>query len=366
MAEERPLRVLVVDDSFIFKRAAAKSLKDLPGVEVAGTASDGKEALSKIPSLSPDLLVLDLEMPVMGGIAVLEEIKKKFPEVGTLLLSSKTERGSAETIRAMELGAFDFVPKPEAESFEKGVEAVRKALAPKILAYRNHLESKAGGNRPEREGRAASSSLPQKRPSCDGSFDPAVLAVGASTGGPPALSKVIPALPPDFPMPVFVVQHMPGGFTRSLAEDLDKKGPLQVMEAEDGMEPERGKVYVAPGGKQMKVVLFGNKKMIRITDDPPENACKPSVDYLFRSLADLYKGRVLAVVLTGMGRDGAKGAVALKSRGACVLVQDEETCLVYGMPKAVVEAGAADKTLALEAISRAILKICGLEAKAGR
>ena len=159
---------------------------------------------------------------------------------------------------------------------------------------------------------------------------------------------------------------MPGGFTRSLANDLDKRSPLHVLEAEDGMEPRAGEVYIAPGGTQMKVGLLDTRKVIRITDDPPENACKPSVDYLFRSLAEVYRGRVLAVVLTGMGRDGAKGAAVLKAKGACVIAQDEETCLVYGMPKAVVEEGAADKVLPLERIPGAIAKASGIEAGTGR
>ncbi len=367
MGGERPLKVLVVDDSFIFKRAVAKSLKEIPGVEVAGSASDGKEAIAQTEALSPDLLVLDLEMPVMGGLEVLRALKENFPGVGAILLSSKTRKGSEETLRAMELGAFDFVPKPEAESFDQGVTAVRKALAPKIRAFQNYLESKRARNRPGGKESGSLSPSPGKKPSCGPDFTPQVLGVGSSTGGPPALGKVIPALPESFPFPVFVVQHMPGGFTRSLAEDLDKRSPLRVMEAEDGMEPRAGEVYIAPGGTQMKIgILETRRKVIRITDDPPENACKPSVDYLFRSLAEVYRGRVLAVVLTGMGRDGAKGAAALKAKGACVIAQDEETCLVYGMPKAVVEEGAADKVLPLEKISTAIAKVSGVEAVTGK
>ncbi len=366
MAEEHPLKVLVVDDSFIFKRAVAKALREIPGVEVVGTASDGKEALGSIDSLSPDLLVLDLEMPVMGGLEVLQAMKERFPRVGALLLSSKTEKGSAETIRAMELGAFDFTPKPDAKSFDQGVVSLKKALAPKIRAFQSTLQRV---ERKKKEGEGPYSSPTHGagalRP-CEGPFHPKVLAIGTSTGGPPALGRVIPCLPGDYPLPVLVVQHMPAGFTRSLALDLDKKSPLEVLEAEEGMEIRRGRVYIAPGGKQMKVGVLGEKKILRITDDPPENACKPSVDYLFRSLAEVYPGKVLAAVLTGMGRDGAKGALALKAKGACVMVQDEETCLVYGMPKAVVEAGAADKVLPLEEIPGEIVNVTGVILEPGR
>ena len=365
------LRVLVVDDTIVYRKAISDIIEEIPGVELVGVAHNGKIALAKIKSLQPDLLTLDIEMPQMNGIEVLAELKKHHPNVGAVMLSTLTNEGSFMTMKALELGAFDFILKPQATSLAEGKKEIRAALEPVLKAYKI---SKAGsslvGKKSSTSGFMAkpvgsTRPLPQARPlrplgpgrtTTIGKSE--IVTIGISTGGPNALNQMMPKLPGNLGVPILIVQHMPPVFTHSLAASLDKKCALTVKEAENGENILPNVAYIAPGGKQMKLVAGtdGQHRRIKITDDPPENSCKPSVDYLFRSVGDYYLGRTTAVIMTGMGSDGTKGLAILKNKSAYIIGQDEESCVVYGMPKAPAELGYLDTVVPLHKIADEIIK----------
>jgi two-component system chemotaxis response regulator CheB len=357
------IRVLVVDDTILYRKAVSDILEEMDGVEVVATANNGKIALSKIESLHPDLVTLDVEMPEVNGIEVLAEVKARHPEVGVVMLSALTRKGSDLTMRALELGAFDFVTKPETGGIEESRAAVRKDLAPIVKAFfryrdvsgRLKIKAKAPAT-------AEASSICDARCQVQrmrelGPRQPSeVVAIGVSTGGPKALAEMLPGLGPGLSVPVLIVQHMPPLFTQSLARSLDAKCPFTVKEAVNGEMVVPGTVYIAPGGKQMKVVLGSDatRKIIRVTDDAPENNCKPSADYLFRSVAHHYLGRATGVIMTGMGRDGATGLKLMKRNGSVIIAQDEATSVVFGMPKEAISEGTADIVAPLDGIAREI------------
>ena len=356
------LKVLVVDDTIFYRKIVSDVLSKIPDVEVVGTASNGQIALSRIKSLKPDLITLDVEMPVLDGLGVLEAIKKEGLEVGVIMVSTLTTRGSKITMKALELGAFDFVTKTDRDDPEENFKALHLALLPRVRAYARRLEFRKSlreGKLPSKlKSRLAAISddatrksfLAKRRAKSD------IVAVGISTGGPNALIKVLPALPDNLGVPIVLVQHMPPTFTKSLAESLNQKCSLRVKEGEDGEVLEPNTVYIAPGGKQMKVATgVGGKKVVRITNDPPENNCKPAADYLFRSVAKEYRNRATGVIMTGMGQDGTLGLKVMKSFGAVVIAQDAESCVVYGMPKAAVEAGVVDIVAPLDKIAQEIV-----------
>ena len=356
------LKVLVVDDTILYRKIVSDVLSKFPDVEVVGTASNGQIALSKIKSLKPDLITLDVEMPVLDGLGVLEAIKKEGLEVGVIMVSTLTTRGSKITMKALELGAFDFVTKTDRDDPEENFKALHLALLPRVRAYARRLEFRKSlreGKLPSKlKSRLAAISddatrksfLAKRRAKSD------IVAVGISTGGPNALIKVLPALPDNLGVPIVLVQHMPPTFTKSLAESLNQKCSLRVKEGEDGEVLEPNTVYIAPGGKQMKVATgVGGKKVVCITNDPPENNCKPAADYLFRSVAKEYRNRATGVIMTGMGQDGTLGLKVMKSFGAVVIAQDAESCVVYGMPKAAVEAGVVDIVAPLDKIAQEIV-----------
>jgi len=354
------LKVLVVDDSLIYRKILTDVLAQIPEVEVVGTANNGQVALSKITTLKPDLLTLDIEMPIMDGLKTLEEIKKKKLEVAVIMVSTLTKRGSQVTMRALELGAFDFITKPEKENKEANFKELLFSLRPKIKAFLRRLEVRKALKAGKKFTPPTSTQSAPKTPSkpCLKRFEKSqIVAIGVSTGGPNALSVVIPKLPANLGVPVVLVQHMPPLFTQSLAESLNAKSALTVKEGEDGEELRPNTVYIAPGGKQMKISKgLGNKITIKITNDPPENNCKPAVDYLFRSVAQVYGSKVTGVIMTGMGSDGALGLKAIKEAGGVTIAQNAETCVVYGMPKAAVELGVVDIVAPLEDIANQIVK----------
>ena len=341
------LKVLVVDDSVVYRKAVRETLQGHPGIQVVGAAANGRIALEMIDVLRPDLLTLDVEMPQMGGLDVLRALQGRRDAPGAIMLSAFTRTGAKVTIEALHLGAFDFVPKPQATSLEESQRQLRRTLLPKVEAFAaSRIPGSINGDA------AAASSAVCKQPPAGPriKLSPEVVGIGVSTGGPEALARVIPQLPANFRVPLLVVQHMPPMFTRSLAEDLDRRSALRVCEAEDGQVVQPGWVYVAPGGRQMKVAAQQGQVVVRITDDPPVKSCRPSVDYLFRSLAQVYRGRVLAVVMTGMGDDGADGCECLRQQGATIVAQDQASCVVYGMPRAVVERQLADFVVPLDEI----------------
>jgi two-component system chemotaxis response regulator CheB len=366
---------LVADDAVLFRRLLAEVLASLPGVEVVGTASNGKIAMQKVRELRPDLLTLDIEMPEMDGLAVLDAlVSTGEPKVEVIVVSALSRRGGDLTMRALEKGAFDFITKPDAGSAEQSREALLRELSPRIRAIANRLEVRAilrGTSSPARADIPAAGVASELAPN-DGSLDAiaarmkrlsnpqklSMVLIGASTGGPNALAQLLPALPGDIGIPILIVQHMPAIFTKSLAESLDTKCRVRVTEAIHGESPEPNKVYIAPGGRQMRVVAGAdNRPILELTDDPPENNCRPAVDYLFRSAANRFPGRSMAVILTGMGSDGTLGLRLLKRHGCFVIAQDEASCVVYGMPKAAVDAGVADVVLPLESIASRITSI---------
>jgi two-component system chemotaxis response regulator CheB len=346
-----PVRILIVDDSALYRQLIRNVLREVPGVEIVGLAKDGQDALQQIGQLSPDLMTLDVMMPGLNGIDVLRSLKSKSFPTKAVMLSSLTAEGTQVTTDALLEGAFDFILKPSGGDPESNRRTLAAALTEKIQAFRDSRQPVA----PPRVTRAGSDERAGRSPQPDlAPFPCEVLVIGTSTGGPVALRELLPRLSGDFPVPILIVQHMPPGYTHSLAERLNQASPLEVVEACDGMTLEAGWAYVAPGGRQMKITKRGRQAIIRITDDPPENSCRPSVDYLFRSAAEVYGSEVLAIILTGMGRDGVEGCRDLKNRGARVIAQHPDGCTVYGMPKAVTEAGLADQVLPLPRIASSL------------
>jgi len=348
------IKVLVVDDTIFYRKIVSDTLSELPDIEVVGTANNGKIALSRIKTLKPDLITLDVEMPVMNGLELLEEIQSSGLTVDTIMLSSKTEKGSLATMRSLELGAFDFVAKPDDKDPLVNKKLIREGLVKLLRAYKLRKSMRGGlkGTAPAKAKAISKSTLnkPLKR-----NEKSQVIAIGISTGGPNALNQLIPAISGTIGVPILLVQHMPPVFTASLAASLDKKSALTVTEAKDGEEIKINTVYLAPGGTQMKVATGGGlKKIIRISDDPPENNCKPSVDFLFRSVAREYGSKSTCVIMTGMGTDGKLGMKITKASGALSIAQEAESCVVYGMPKAVIEAGLVDIVAPLNNIAAEI------------
>jgi two-component system chemotaxis response regulator CheB len=444
------LRVLVVDDTVLYRHLIAEVLGELDGVEVIGSAAGGRMALARMESLRPDLVTLDIEMPDLNGLQVLEEMQRRNLTPGVVVLSAVTVRGGEMTIRALQLGAFDFVTKPSGGTPEANRAVLRSALDPVVRAFTRRREIRGILRRPgaagtESTGAAgaksgattappessrgpgrtsaptpASSTLPSvirpllarppmsapggppvslrgvsrpaglsappagtgRLPAPDSTSRtesvpgaggaglddvsrrmsrlsrtarPELVLIGISTGGPNALTRMLPQLPGSLGVPVLVVQHMPPLFTKSLADSLAPKCALRVKEAESGEPARPGSIYIAPGGRQMKVISGpGGDPVIEITDDPAENNCRPAVDYLFRSAANQFAGRAVAVIMTGMGGDGTLGMKLLKRGGALTIAQDEATCIVYGMPREAVQAGVVDLVLPLDEIAEGI------------
>ncbi len=374
----KKLRILVVDDTIVYRKAVSDILSEIPGVEVVGVAHNGKIAMSKIKTLKPDLLTLDIEMPEMNGIEVLRELHKSYPKTGAIMVSTLTTDGGEMTMKALELGAFDFILKPTSKNPAESKKQLKDSIAPIIREFKSSRNASSllinkgkfnKINKPVR--RPALKPLSTARQSTNTSSintissKPAVrrgkseiITIGISTGGPNALTQMLPMLPGDLGVPIVIVQHMPPVFTKSLATSLDNKCALTVKEAQDREDLQDNTVYIAPGGKQMRLVASadGRNRQIKITNDPPENSCRPSADYLFRSVGDYYVGRTTAVIMTGMGSDGTKGLEILKQKGATIIAQSEDTCVVFGMPKKPIESGLADVIAPLNKIADEIVK----------
>ncbi len=341
-----PIRVLVVDDSVVVRKLLSEAFAGIPEIQLAGTASNGAIALAKIPQLNPDLVTLDIEMPGLNGIETLKEIRKLYPKLPVIMFSTLTEHGAAVTLEALSLGASDYLTKPTSSaSLASSLEQIRQELRAKVLSLVRR-------DWPH-QSRSAFASRARSGP---GASRIEILAIGASTGGPNALAEVIPRLPQDFPVPVVVVQHMPPLFTRLLAERLHCHSRVPVREAERGCRLEPGEVWIAPGNHHITVRREGLRSRLELNQDPPENSCRPAVDVLFRSVAQAYGGGALALVLTGMGSDGARGAAQIREEGGEVFVQDEATSVVWGMPGSIVSAGLADRIFPLPEISAELVR----------
>lgn len=359
MAPGGPTRVLIVDDSATMRSLLRSVVSSGAGLEVAGAAADGATALGLIDSLRPDLVLLDVDMPVMDGLATLRNLRARGQTMPVIMCSALTQRGAKVTIEALAGGASDYVAKPAGQaSREAAFRALAQELIPRIRALAGQpsapraLFPVAGRVAPQPP---AASPRPAPLPSA-----PAVVAIGVSTGGPAALDLLLPALPASFPLPVLIVQHMPELFTPLFAERLNGRCRLPVREAADGAPVLAGTIAIAKGNWHLEVRLSARSGLpptLHLSQGPMENHCRPSVDVLFRSVAAAYGRGALAVVLTGMGSDGAAGCRIVRAQGGVVLAQDEASSTVWGMPGAVANEGLAHKVLPLAAIAPEILRL---------
>ena len=347
-----PIRILVVDDSLVIRRLLTDTLTTDAALEVVGAAVDGRTALAKIPLLKPDLVTLDVEMPVMNGLETLASLRKLYPKLPVIMFSTLTEHGASATLDALALGASDYATKPSnVGSSEAAVECIRKELIPKVKALCGRVPV-------TKKTPARALPVVSGRPRSHGCIE--VVAIGTSTGGPNALQEVLPRIPSNFPVPIVVVQHMPPIFTRLLAERLARHSSIPVEEGTPGVALSPGRAWIAPGNFHMKVIRTGLEYRLAMNQAPPENSCRPAVDVLFRSVAQAYGANALAVVMTGMGADGVLGAEEIRNAGGSVIVQDEASSVVWGMPGLVHAADLADAAyplnrLASEITSRVLL-----------
>jgi len=356
----RKIRVLVVDDSVVVRKIVTDTLSGDPDIEVAATAANGRIALQKIPQVNPDILTLDIEMPEMDGLQTLAEARKIYPNLPIIMFSTLTERGGAKTLEALALGATDYVTKPaNVGSVSIAMQRIRDELTPKIKMF---CAKNAGLDAPAAAipKPVAKTPTPFKRPptakkALIQKID--ILAIGVSTGGPNALAELIPTLPGDLPVPVVLVQHMPPFFTKLLAERLSAKSPLDIQECIAGKKIAPGQAWIAPGDFHMILEKKADGVYLQTNQAPQENSCRPAVDPLFRSVAEIYGARTLSVVLTGMGQDGLIGCEHIKDAGGYVIVQDEASSVVWGMPGFVARAGLADEILPLNQIGQRIISI---------
>src|SRR5664279_9842 len=344
------IRILIVDDSPFMRKSLQKMLEEAPDLRVVATARDGIDALEKIAEHKPDIVTLDIEMPRMDGLTCLKKIMADFP-VPVLMVSSLTQEGAQATLDALSLGALDFIPK-ENSFASMSILQIQHDLQEKVRRLagspRFHKAAPgAAGPAPHAAPRPSPPLKPAVPPPLTGATLPSspqaeLLVIGSSTGGPKALQDILPTLPANLPVPCLIVQHMPSTFTKPFADRLDGLCQVHVKEAEQGEPLKAGTVYIAPGGIHMTYGARGPKGCINLSPEPVSSLHRPSVDVLFLSVAELFKGQVLAGILTGMGADGAKGMELLKKKGAHTLAESEESCVVYGMPRAAVERGCVD------------------------
>jgi len=345
------IRVLVVDDSVVMRQLLVRLIGDEPDFEVAGIAADGRAALAKIESCAPGIVTLDVEMPGMGGLDVLSAICHLHPSLPVVMLSSATQTGAVQTVEALSRGAVGCCSKPAgAAGAAATLEILRGQLLPilRSLGRPGPVLRPAGPPQPIGIPRATGMPPPPRRPA------PRLVLIGTSTGGPHALHQILTRLPATLPAPVVIVQHMPALFTAPLANRLNETCALAVREATDGELLTNGTVYLAPGGRHLKLAPSPSGVRIRLDDGPPENSCRPAVDVLFRSAAPLFGSAALGVVLTGMGQDGLLGAAELHGAGVELLVQDQASSVVWGMPGAIVRTGLPHSIVPLADLAKAI------------
>ncbi|KGX93153.1 chemotaxis protein CheY [Pontibacillus halophilus JSM 076056 = DSM 19796] len=351
----KPIRVLIIDDSAFMRKMIANILEEDSRIIVVGKARNGQDGLNKISECNPDVVTMDVEMPVMDGLTALERIMKEAP-LPVIMLSSLTHSGAEATVRAMEAGAFDFIPKPSG-SISLDIEQVKNELIQKVLeaVQANLQEIKKAPPKPKvvepfhRE--AAAPKRPQKK----------LIAIGTSTGGPRALQQVLTQLPEDLPAPVLIVQHMPAGFTKSLANRLDAMCNIRVKEAEQGELLMKGTAYLAPGDYHLSVKRAGMALAVHLDQSPPMRGHRPSVDTLFRSLTTMSHYEIFPIVMTGMGADGAQGLTELYQQHPAItsIVEHESTAVVYGMPKACWKTGYVDYEIPVTEISQKVRQLLG-------
>lgn len=347
-------RILIVDDSVVIRQLLREVLAGDPQLQIAGVAANGQIALAMLDQVSPDLVTLDVEMPVLDGLETLKQLRQSHPRLPVIMFSTLTARGAQATIESLAFGASDYVTKPSnVGSVMVAKERIREQLIPKIKALCKltsgtpaipYVRPRPSASLPAQPGRQQSAGTVE------------VVAIGCSTGGPNALAEILPNLPANFAVPVVVVQHMPATFTRFLAQRLDSICALRVREAVSGEPLRPGTIWIAPGDFHMKVTKSATGLRLATEQSPPENSCRPSVDVLFRSVIAACGGNVLAVVLTGMGQDGLRGCKELYDVGAQIVVQDEATSVVWGMPGFIAREKIADRVLPLQEIGLEITR----------
>ena len=341
------IRVLVVDDSALMRKLIPQMLAADESIEVVGTAMDGSFALKKIEELKPNVVTLDLEMPGMNGIDTLKEIMRRQP-VPVIVVSSHSTEGATVTMKALGLGAFDFVTKPK-DATAHMAETARELIVKVKAAADCKLKPRMLSGIPAKPQKAAApAGAPNK-----------IVAIGVSTGGPQALEYVLSQLPADFPSTIVVVQHMPDGFTDMFARRLDEICPLRVKEAQSGDMLQAGRVLICPGSRHMKVKRLPLGDIVVLSDEPRVNGHRPSADVLLRSVAEEFKSNAVGVLMTGMGDDGAEGLGAIKKEGGMTLAQSEESCVVFGMPKAAIERGYVVRIVGLDILGATLQALCG-------
>ncbi|MBI9047933.1 MAG: chemotaxis response regulator protein-glutamate methylesterase [Anaerolineaceae bacterium] len=350
--EESPIRVLIVDDSAFMRFTIAKRISESPRITVVGSAKDGIEALELIPKLNPDVITLDVEMPRLDGLSTLKQIMEKFPRP-VIMLSSLTKEGALETVQALTYGAVDFIAKPDVKA---NMSAILDDVEEKIIVAAKAKVKKINRSAiPSIRQRNILATVPAKKVEMrhrNITTHDRIVVIGSSTGGPRALNTLIPALPIDPEAAYVVIQHMPVGFTRSLAERLHQNSWLSVKEAEPGDQLKIGQVLLAPGGFHM---VFDKTGTVKLNQNPPMHGVRPAVDVTLISLAQNFGSQIISVTLTGMGNDGTTGATLVNSSGGIVLAESEESCVVWGMPRSIYEAGIADKNVHINDMSTEIV-----------
>ncbi len=348
------IRVLVVDDAVVVRKMVSDVIASDPALELAGTAANGKIALAKIPQINPDLLTLDVEMPEMNGLETVVAVRKLYPKLPIIMFSTLTQRGAETTIEALSRGANDYVTKPaNVGSVTEALHSLREQLIPKIKLW---CSKGVQPNQalPRTESLAAKPSA-IKRP-LNSTTKIEIVAIGVSTGGPNALSTVLPELSADFPVPIVIVQHMPPVFTKLLAERLSSQSQIDVFEARAGDVLKPGVAYIAPGNYHMTLKRVGVQIVVELNQETPENSCRPAVDVTFRSAVNLFGAGTFGAILTGMGQDGLRGCERIRAAQGQIITQDEETSVVWGMPGFVTRAGLADQVLPLKEIAQEITR----------
>lgn len=352
------IKVLIADDSVVIRKMLSDTMNQDPAIEVVGTAANGSICLKKIPLVKPDIISLDIEMPEMNGLEALEKIRAEWPDLPVIMFSTLTQSGATATLDALAKGATDYVTKPStATGLDQGIERIRNELIIKIKALCS-----------ESVGLDIPNSLPKPKPAFTQPEDLRrkqeqkalhrvdVVTIGISTGGPNALADLMPAFPANFPVPIVIAQHMPPYFTKLLADRLNSKTELTVQECVNGSVLQPGHVYIAPGDYHIVVEQHKDDVIALVNQEPQENFCRPSADILFRSVAKVFGRNALAVVMTGMGHDGTNGCQHIQDRGGQVIVQDEATSVVWGMPGFVVKGRLADQILPLDQIAEELIK----------
>lgn len=366
------IRVLIVDDSSFMRRSLGTMLKNDPEFELVGSASDGQEAIELVKKLKPDVVTLDVEMPKVDGLTALKKIMEENP-LPVIMLSSLTTEGATTTLKALEEGAMDFMGKQtssslaDAKNFERELKDKLKAVAKRKSLYMLSRRRKALANfspdkvkprkainiEPAAPRHVIKEPIPVIKP---GRYPYDIVVIGVSTGGPPAVQKILSALPENFPTPIVIAQHMPASFTGAFAARLDRLSKISVKEADEVERLRPGTAYVCPGGRHIKIENRGGVITGVVTDEPKSALYKPSANVLMETAGQVLGRRTLGVMLTGMGSDGVLGAKILKESGGKMIAQNEESCVVYGMPKAVVDGGLADEIIDLENMTAAIVR----------